>query len=323
MILADKILMLRKKNGWSQEELAEKLNVSRQSVSKWESASSIPDIGKILEMARFFGVTTDFLLKDTMEAPEYCGEEMEGPRRVSLQEANDFMRSRADIGKRMALGVAMCILSPVPLILLLGISQEKPWGMELDAGLASGIGLVTLLLMVASAVAVFILCGMGMKRFEYLSKCEFELEYGVAGVVGENWREFEGRFTRSVVTGVVLCILSPLPLIIAALLNAPGMVILALVALLLALVAAAVYLFITVGMVKSSFDQLRMEGEFDRTEAKNSRRTEKFGAFYWPIVTAIYLGWSFLADGWRITWVIWPVGALVFAGIAALLRRES
>ena len=52
MILADKILQLRKANGWSQEELAEKLNVSRQSVSKWESASAIPDINRILELSK-------------------------------------------------------------------------------------------------------------------------------------------------------------------------------------------------------------------------------------------------------------------------------
>lgn len=62
MILADKIIAMRKKNGWSQEELAEKLNVSRQSVSKWESAASIPDINKILELSKIFGVTTDYLL---------------------------------------------------------------------------------------------------------------------------------------------------------------------------------------------------------------------------------------------------------------------
>ena len=67
MILADKIITLRKKAGWSQEELAQKLDVSRQSVSKWEGAQSIPDISKILQMSRLFGVTTDFLLKDELE----------------------------------------------------------------------------------------------------------------------------------------------------------------------------------------------------------------------------------------------------------------
>ena len=64
MIIADKILSLRKGSGMSQEELAEKLNVSRQSVSKWESAAAIPDVSKILEMSKIFGVTTDYLLKD-------------------------------------------------------------------------------------------------------------------------------------------------------------------------------------------------------------------------------------------------------------------
>ena len=49
MILADKITELRKKRGWSQEELAEKVDVTRQSVSKWESAQSTPDLDKILK----------------------------------------------------------------------------------------------------------------------------------------------------------------------------------------------------------------------------------------------------------------------------------
>ena len=48
MILADKIIQLRKKNGWSQEELAEQMNVSRQAVCIWEGAQSIPDINKLI-----------------------------------------------------------------------------------------------------------------------------------------------------------------------------------------------------------------------------------------------------------------------------------
>ena len=65
MTFSDKLIALRKKAGWSQEELAERLNVSRQSVSKWESAQSMPDIDKILQLSSLFSVTTDCLLKDT------------------------------------------------------------------------------------------------------------------------------------------------------------------------------------------------------------------------------------------------------------------
>ena len=67
MILADKIIELRKKNGWSQEDLAEKLDVSRQSISKWEGAQSIPDMNKILKLSEVFSVSTDYLLKDEIE----------------------------------------------------------------------------------------------------------------------------------------------------------------------------------------------------------------------------------------------------------------
>ena len=71
MILADKIINLRKKNGWSQEELAERLGVSRQSVSKYEGAQSVPDLDKILKLSEIFGVTTDYLIKDDIEEEQY------------------------------------------------------------------------------------------------------------------------------------------------------------------------------------------------------------------------------------------------------------
>lgn len=53
MILADKITEERKKNGWSQEELANQLGVSRQAVSKWESAGAVPDLQRILQLSSF------------------------------------------------------------------------------------------------------------------------------------------------------------------------------------------------------------------------------------------------------------------------------
>ncbi len=68
MKLADKIITLRKTRGLSQEELAEKLNVSRQAVSRWEVGSALPDAGNILQLSKLFGVTADFLLNDEYES---------------------------------------------------------------------------------------------------------------------------------------------------------------------------------------------------------------------------------------------------------------
>lgn len=61
--IAERIQKLRKEKGLSQEELAEVVNVSRQAVSKWESEQSLPDIDKIIALAEYFGVSTDYLLK--------------------------------------------------------------------------------------------------------------------------------------------------------------------------------------------------------------------------------------------------------------------
>ena len=68
MKLSDKIIKLRKTNGWSQEELAEKLDVSRQAISRWESAAAQPDATNILKLSKLFGVTTDYLLNDDYES---------------------------------------------------------------------------------------------------------------------------------------------------------------------------------------------------------------------------------------------------------------
>lgn len=63
MNLSEKILELRKANGLSQEQLSEKIGVSRQSVSKWECGESIPELEKLIELSNVFHVTTDYLLK--------------------------------------------------------------------------------------------------------------------------------------------------------------------------------------------------------------------------------------------------------------------
>jgi len=69
MTFSEKIFELRKSRGWSQEELAERLGVTRQSVSKWEGGDSVPDVDKIVDLSELFGVSTDYLLKDRAGSP--------------------------------------------------------------------------------------------------------------------------------------------------------------------------------------------------------------------------------------------------------------
>ena len=181
MILADKIIDLRKKNGWSQEELAAQLGVSRQSVSKWEGAQSIPDMAKIVQMSELFGVSTDYLLKDDVALPGAGGSPSAGgsdpmpasadagagapaPRIVGLEEANAFLQVKATNAERVSLGVLLCILSPICLILLGGASSFGLF--PITDVQATGIGLIILILMVGIAVALFVTSGLRVQRFE-------------------------------------------------------------------------------------------------------------------------------------------------------------
>ena len=136
MILADKIIELRKKAGYSQEELAEKMGVSRQSVSKWEGALSIPDLDKILLMSEIFGVSTDYLLKDELgdEIPEPKEEISESRfKKASMEEANDFIRVKDETAPMVALGVALCILSPVIMFFLISLEEMGKIGINENA----------------------------------------------------------------------------------------------------------------------------------------------------------------------------------------------
>ena len=125
MILADKIIRLRKKNGWSQEDLADKMNVSRQAVSKWEGAQTIPDLEKILQLSILFGVSTDYLLKDEIEDEELTNDSSSDTtiKRISLVEANAYLEQRKKASWRIALATFLCILSPITLIVLTMLSE--------------------------------------------------------------------------------------------------------------------------------------------------------------------------------------------------------
>lgn len=323
MILADKIITLRKKNGWSQEELAEKLGVTRQSVSKWEGALSIPDLNKILLMSRIFDVSTDFLLKDELEdreegqSAEYYMEkalENEEPvHKVSLEEARTFLDIEEKVAGKVAGAVFLCILSPVCLIFLCG--AQEAGRVAVTENMAAGMGLVVLLLMVAAAVAVFIYCEMKAKPYEYLDKDRIETEYGVTGMVKERKSEYQDTYTRYNIMGTCCCILAAIPLFGVMMFTEEDFAMSTAVCVLLILVAVGVRFFIVAGSRWESMQKLLQEGDYSVNNKKKNVAFEPVSNVYWLIVTAVYLGWSFYTDGWKMTWIIWPVAGVLFAAV--------
>ena len=155
MILADKIIELRKKNGLTQEELAEKVHVSRQSVSKWEGAQSVPDLEKIILLSQIFGVSTDYLLKDEMEEQDYVPstdvETEENVRKVSMEEASAFLNIKEKTTSMVAAGVSLCILSPIALLASMGASELG--NLPISEDVAVGLGIIVLIFIVIVASA--------------------------------------------------------------------------------------------------------------------------------------------------------------------------
>ena len=320
MILANKIMALRKKNGWSQEELAEKVGVSRQSVSKWESMQSIPDLDKILVLAQVFGVSTDYLLKEELEEEEtvlYPDMPEEGsPRRVSVQEANEFIAVKKETSNKIAFGVMLCILSPILIILLPELSVAGLWAVT--ETVAEGIGLGVLLLLVASAVAIFITCGMKTNQFEFLETEIIDTEYGVAGMVKEKKAALQPAFTRNVVIGVSMIILAVMPLIVVSCITENEVIIVSLVCLLILMVAVAVFLFISVGIEWETYKKLLQEDDYRPEVKTQNKKNQPIVTVYWLLATAIYLGWSFVTNDWHSTWIVWPVAGVLFGAVITI-----
>lgn len=332
MILADKIMALRKKKGWSQEELAEKLGISRQSVSKWESGASIPDIDKIIMLSRIFQVSTDYLLKEEMEEEEHTAQETEAAqepvkRSVSVEEANGFMELERKLAMPKALAVALFVLCPVPVILLAGLVEAGRF--SLTEEMAGGIGVVILLVLVAVGVTVLILCGTRLEPYSFLEKEAFTLQYGVEGITKKNKEQFARRFHINVAAGVALCILGVVPLFLSAAVEADEFVLVCCLDLLLMTIAVAVFLFVWAGTIQDSFNKLLQSDDFSPEQKETSKKLRAFSGAYWCVVTAVFLivyarfKYFFFDKDLHhpniVFGMIWSVAALLFAAIRIIL----
>ena len=323
MILADKIIRLRKKNGWSQEELADKMNVSRQAVSKWESAQTIPDLEKILQLGALFSVTTDYLLKDEIEEEEFSNDSSSDTtvKKISIEEANTYLEQRKSASWRIALATFLCILSPITLIVLSTLS-ELP-NTIITETTAGAVGLVVLFAFILCAVPIYIYCGFKNEPYAFLDKnIPFELEYGVKGMVTERKKKFRDTYVKFNIIAACICIFSPIPLIVSGFTENELLVIMML-ALLMIVAGIGASIFIVVGIQNASMQKLLKEGEFTEKEKKRTSVKEAVGFAYWGVLTAIFFIWGFLGnDGsgiqgnswisWRYNWIVFAVGGILF-----------
>lgn len=321
MILADKIVSLRKKAGWSQEELAEQLGVTRQSVSKWEGAQSVPDMDKVVQMSRLFGVTTDYLLKDEIEEQAAALVEESPLRRVTMGQAADYLARRRAAAPKVAFAVLLCIVSSVTLLLLAAMSEVQRFPISGNA--AAGIGLCVMLVLLSVAVSIFLRADADVRDYRFLEEEPFETEYGVTGMVRQRQREYADTRTRYTTIGAVLYVLAAAPLFAAVCIDGSDLLYVGAVGVLLVLVGIGCLFLVSAGVYSSAMERLLEEGDYARGQKKHRRVLGTVSTIYWLAATAVFLIYTYGPSGNgqpRYSWIIWAVAGVLYAAVMGVVR---
>lgn len=321
MIFADKLIDLRKKSGMSQEELAEKMNVSRQAVSKWEGAQSVPDLNRILALSRIFSVTTDYLLNDEIEVPDnepVIGDDDEkSVRKVTVEEAVAFLKINEENARRTALGVFLCIIAAIPLIFLGSAGEDGRIPLSEDS--AGIVGLIILLLIVAVAVGIFMVSDSEMNLYKYLGEESIDTEYGVSGMVREKKKNYGFSYTRDKILGSILCIISVIPMIGSVLISESDFVCAVGLCIMLLICAYGVYLIVRAENINEGFVKLLEEEKYSKESKavkKENSSIPSIGKIYWLLLASLFLAVGFIADDWGHNWIILAVGSVLYGVVA-------
>lgn len=339
MNLAEKIMKLRKEQGWSQETLASMLDVSRQSVSKWEIGTSVPDLDKIIKMSEIFDVTTDYLLKENFDT--FSTHETEEPtnaspfsdssddatkqgRTLDTNEVISYLDFVIDAAKQIGIGVSLCILSPVCLILLSGLSEYNLF--SFSGNQASGIGITILVLLIAAAVTLFISKGIKSSKYEYLNEEAFFLDNDAYDIVKKRQANFEESYKKYIIVGVALCICSVIPYFIAIAFDSSSLLYVCCTAVLLTIIAVAVYLFIYASTIYESFQRLLKKENSTQEENVHQKHKKSISQLYWSFVLALYLGYSLFTMHWHTSWIIWPCAKVLYSAaivLAGMIHHDT
>lgn len=324
MKLEEKIIRLRKQKGWSQEELAYQLGVSRQAISKWESGASIPDIDKIIFLSELFNVSTDYLLKDK-------GEELETPndsgtsenvtiRRMNKEEVETLIITSKKATHKIAIATLLSIFSPLALIILVPLSEYSE---AISEGLAAGVGCAILFVLITIAVALFIIGGSRFSKYEFLKTEKIIIPNDVFLQIKDKKESFEKKYIFGTVVATILCILAVLPLIVAACIGFPDMVYIWCLVALFVIVSIGVVIFIEVGNRKETYEKLLQENEYSEKQKKIASIYNFINGSYWSLISVLYLIISFLSDRWDLTWIIWVIAGVLFGFIRGILNLRA
>lgn len=282
---------LRKQQGYSQEELAEKLNVSRQAVSKWENGSGYPELDKIMTLCELFHCKMDDLLKGNVKE-----------RNVVSMERYDEHHNRMSVA--IALGVFMVLSAFTS-----GAFLDHVFPSQEDAIIA-----IPFFIFITIGILIFIYFG--------LQSDSFHKKYPIDPLdlyTEEELETFEHRYRFAIVIGVGILLIS---FAVQQLLSYVFMENIA-NGVFFFMISIAITTFVYFGMQKKKYDQTLPKSEEALRKEEEETRSGKWCGIIMLMTTAIYLLWSFLTSAWNVTWIVWPIGGIGCGIVSILLKHDT
>ena len=292
MNFAENLQNLRKKKNMTQDELAEKLQVSRQAVSKWESGSGYPETEKIISICDIFNCSMDELIKG----------------KISLDEKDNYDLIMSKSAKQVAIAVALILLG---VSIFLTIASLAP-----DVEQYSLIGICAILLGVSFAVPLFIINGSKIEEFKKKNPIlnnvytENELEVGKA------------KYTKFIAIGISIILIGVMIMMLLLGLKFGGEESPLPIAILMYFITIGTSIIVYASNMKEKFDiaKYNKENTIEYKEIKN--KVGKICGIIMLITTIIFLIWGFTLNMWEINWMVYPIGGILCGIISIIFEKD-
>lgn len=295
---------LRKIKNISQEQLAERLDVSRQAVSKWESGSGYPEMDKIIAICEIFNCNMDTLMKGKIS------EDTTADKKRYDNFENTF-------SKGMALAVGLILFGVTLFLFISNIVTSD----SIDSEKFEAIGVAVLLCFVVLAVPLFIYLGIRKSDFKkkYPKLPNFYSE--------EEIDRFNFKFPIMISIGVSLILIG---VILVVLLPGIGVVeeesvIPTLIFMLLVTISVIIFIYYGTQKRKYDIDTYNKENTLEQSSEvkEQDERVGRISGVIMLFATAIYLLLSFVFDSWSTSWIVFPIGGLMCAITGIIFGKNN
>ena len=296
MSFSENLQNLRKRDNLTQDDLADKLEVTRQAVSKWESGGGYPEMDKIVQICELFGCDMDTLVKG--EIPAEKTDDASGIKPV-------YEKLYNSVSLAFSLAVGLILLCLTALILIAGSAEGTP-----QEDTFAILGAAILIAGIAAATPVFIVYGIRIADFrrKHPSLPNF---YG-----DEEISAYYVRFGVGIGAGVMLIILGVVAALVeTALISEINGAFVAATIVGTTVIAVPLFIFFGIRMGKYSMTSYKKDNTIDRSD--------KASSIIMLSATAIFLLLGFLLDAWKIAWIVFPVGGILCAIVSILFKSKN